>query len=263
MDTGASLFAPGAWPAFVLITTRLSGLMLVAPFWSMFGVPRTVRGALIVVLAAVLLPGSAKPAFPERALEVPLPLISELLIGVGIGLVAAVLQHALTLASEIVAMQTGLSLGQLFTGSVETGGPALTQLYGFLGLAVFVGLGGHPMMLEGLARSLQTVPAGSLASFDGGPAAAVAMMGSLFRQAVQVAAPVSVALTVTNFAMAILGRAVPQLNAMAMSFAVSIGVALVMFGAGLPILVRVLSRWVGGMPPVVDALVDGFALPGR
>lgn len=260
---GTQLLAPWAWPGFVLISTRLTGLVLVAPFWSMFGVPRTVKGAVVVVLAGVLLQGAPRVAYPDHPLELALPLATEFIVGVTIGLVAAALQHALTLASEVVALQTGLSFGQLFTGSVENGGPALTQLYGYLGLTVFVALGGHLILLEGLAGSLRTIPPGTLGQLGGGSDVALAAMGTLFSNAIQVAAPVSVTLTVTNLAMAILSRAVPQLNAMAMAFGISIGLALLMFGAALPILVRVVGRWVGGLPDAVDAVIGAFAPQGR
>ena len=42
----SGLLAPGSWPAFVLISARLSGLMLLAPFWSMVSIPRSVKGAI-------------------------------------------------------------------------------------------------------------------------------------------------------------------------------------------------------------------------
>jgi flagellar biosynthetic protein FliR len=117
------------------------------------------------------------------------------------------------------------------------------------------------MVLEGLAASLQTIPPGTLPGFHGGASVALATVGSLFGDALQVAAPVSVAVTITNFAMAILSRAVPQLNAMAMSFAVSIAVGLVMFGAALPMVAKVVGRWVGAMPAGIQGMVGAFARP--
>ncbi|MEZ4588853.1 MAG: flagellar biosynthetic protein FliR [Gemmatimonadales bacterium] len=114
-DLGAA-FTPSGWPAFVLISARLTGMVMVAPFFSMFGIPRTVRGGIVVVLALTLLPAAPHPAFPERALDIPVPLMTELVIGLGIGMpVAAVIQHALVPAAEVVSPVTGLSLGQLFT----------------------------------------------------------------------------------------------------------------------------------------------------
>lgn len=260
MDQAAwSMFAPGAWPAFVLISTRLAGLMLMSPFWSMQTIPKTIKGAAVVVIAAVLVPGSAKPAFPDHLIEMPLPLMLEFTVGMVIGLAAAVVTYSLTLASEVVSMQTGLSLGQVLTPNVELGGPAISQVYGLLGIAVFVGMGGPVMMLEAVARSLAQYPPGSPLPFDQGAVSILSITGNLFGYAVQIAAPVMVALTVTNVAMAILSRAVPQLNAMAMSFAVTLGVGLIIIGASLPLMVRLVGRWVDATPSTIDALVGAMA----
>jgi len=259
MNPLAALFAPGSWPAFVLISTRLAGLMVVAPFWSMLSLPRSARGAIVVVLAAMLVPASPKPAFPDKILAIPLPLMTELVIGLGLGLGAAVIVQAMTLASEVVALQTGLSLGQVLTPNLETGGPAITQLYGLLGLAAFVALGGPLLLLDGLAGSLQAIPPGGGATLGAVGPTVLRLTGAVFAHAVQIAAPVMVALTVTNVAMAILSRAVPQLNAMAMSFAVTLGVGLLTFGLSLPLLVRVTSRWVAAIPASIDAIVGALA----
>ncbi len=265
METAVStLLAPGSWPAFVLISARLSGLMLLAPFWSMVSIPRSVKGAVIVVLAAVLVPTAAKPAFPDHVLGFPLPVMMEFTLGLGIGLAAAVVIHALMLASEVVALQTGLSLGQVLTPNIDTGGPALGQIYGLLGLAVFVATGGPTMMIEAVARSVIQHPPGAMISFAEGPMVLLRLTGAVFGYAVQIAAPVMVALTVTNVAMAILSRAVPQLNAMAMSFAVTLGVGLVIIGLSLPSLIRVLGRWFGSVGADSDALVAAMSgLGGR
>jgi flagellar biosynthetic protein FliR len=258
----ASVIGPGGWPGFVLLSTRLTGLVLVAPFWSALGIPRLVRGAVVVVVAAGL--GSIAPpvAYPEGGVDLLVPLVSEFLVGLTIGLMGAAIQHAMLLASEVVALQTGLSLGQLF-GSSEEGSAAVSQLYAWLGLAVFVAIGGHLMMIEGLGRSLETLPPGSLLTIEGGASWALTVVGSLFAHAIQVAAPVTAALTVSNLAMAILSRAVPQLNAMAMSFSVSIGVALLVIGAGLPVVARAVGRWVHALPGGIDGVVGSLVGGGR
>ena len=64
-----------------------------------------------------------------------------------------------------------------------------------------------------------------------------------------------VALLLTKLALAILGRAVPQLNAMMVSFPITIGVGLVMFGLSLPVVSNVIARWVQELPASTDGLL--------
>ena len=257
-----SLFAPGSWPAFVLISARIGGLMMLSPFWSMMTIPKSVKGALVVVLAATMVPGAAKPPFPDQITSIPIPMMMEFTIGLAIGLVASVVSHALLVASEVVSLQTGLSLGQAIAPNIDLGGPAISQFYGLLGLAVFVGVGGPLQMIDAVGRSLSQYPPGTTMMLNDGGAALLKVTGSIFSYAVQIAAPVMVALTVTNLAMAILSRAVPQLNAMAMSFAVTLGVGMVMLGLSLPVMVRVLGRWLATVPSAADTLLQTMVRAG-
>ena len=66
-DFLGEILAPGRWPVFVLISARLSGLMLTAPLWSMTNLPRLARAAITVLLAIVLM-----PSVPSAKLE-PVP----------------------------------------------------------------------------------------------------------------------------------------------------------------------------------------------
>lgn len=259
---GWALLSPANWPGFVLISARLTGLMLLAPIWSMVALPRSVRGAAVVVFAALLVPSVAPATVPAEVVELPLPLLVEFTLGVGIGLAAAVVSQAMLLASEVVSLQSGLSLGQVLSPNLETGGPALSQLYNLVGLATFVAVGGPTLMIAALARSLSQIPPGLAIGFDGAGLSLLDLTGKVFGFGIQIAAPVMVALTVTNVAMAILSRAVPQLNAMAMSFAVTLGVGLVMLGLSVPPLVRVASRWIADAPGVTDRLLDALTAAG-
>ncbi|MEO8450421.1 MAG: flagellar biosynthetic protein FliR [Gemmatimonadota bacterium] len=262
-DAIRQLLAPTSWPTFVFIVARLAGLMLVAPLWSLTGMPKSLRGAVAVLLAGMLTAGAPKLPFPSGALDIPLPLFSEFVIGLVIGLSAAVIVQGVMMASDVVALQTGLSLGQTLTPNIDTGGPAIAQLQGLLATGVYVTLGGHLMLIESLAKSLRLIPPGTIPSFDGGLVAVLLLVSQFFVHVVQIAAPILVAVTITNMAVGVLGRAVPQLNAMAMSFAVSIGVGLVMLGVAAPFLASQVARWTTAMPRGIDSILSTFTVaPG-
>jgi flagellar biosynthetic protein FliR len=256
------VLTPEQWPTFVFITARLIGLGMTAPLWLMPTFPHSARAAIIAVLAIVLLPGAPKTAIPEQALEVPLPLAMELVIGISIGLTAAVIIQGAAYAGDVLSLQTGLSLGAALSGG-DVPGAGLGQLKSLTALLIYVTMGGHLTLLRGLSDSLQVVPPGlPLNVVDGGLSAA-ATVGMVFTSAVRVAAPAMVALLLTNLALAILSRAVPQLNVIMVSFPITIGLGLVMIGASLPIFGAAISGWVSNLPAAVSAVISGFALmPG-
>jgi len=264
MNAWTPLLDPSAWPTFVFVTARLTGLFLVAPLWSMTALPRMARAAVLVLMAVVLLPGAPHVTMPERALDLPLPMAMEMVLGIAIGLTAAVIVAGATMAGDLVSMQMGLQLAPVLAPMPEFEASGLSQFQSLLALMVYVSIGGHLMLLRGLADSLQAIPPGSSFALADGGRAVVTMVGSLFASALRTGAPVIVALLVTNVALAILSKAVPQLNTMMVAFPLSIAIGLVVVGATLPITAATLGGWFGELPVRVAEVTAAFQpLPGR
>jgi len=256
-DLFGQIMAPGRWPAFVLISARLSGLMLVAPLWSMTSLPRLARAAITVLLSAMLLSSVPETRLPDELLALPLPFAMELVVGLVIGLTAAILVHGVALAGEVISLQMGLSLAPQLAPMPDLQVSGVGLIQSNLALLIYVGIGGHLVLLRGLADSLQTLPPGSPMDLSGGRDAALAM-GGLFRCAVRTAAPMMVTLLLANLALAFLSRAVPQINTMMVSFPVSIGIGLLMIGAALPFVASSIEGMVHQLPGGVDALVGAL-----
>ena len=252
------LLAPDRWPAFVMITARLSGLMLTAPLWSMSTLPRTARAAVTVVLAAALLPAAPAVRLPDGLLELPLPFALEMVVGLVIGLVAAVVVQGVTLGGEVIALQMGLALAPQLAPLPELQVPSIGALQGNMALLIYVGIGGHLVLLRGLADSLQALPPGQPMDMAAGGRNAALAMGAVFECGVRAAAPVIVTLLLANVAIAFLSRAVPQINTMMVSFPITIALGLVMFGAALPFVASTIQGWMQALPGGVDSVVGAL-----
>ena len=79
---------PINWPTFAILSARVAGLVLSAPIWSGYFVPKTVRLAFAVLLTLLLLPATSPVAVPEGMAMLPLMMAGELLLGVAIGMAA-------------------------------------------------------------------------------------------------------------------------------------------------------------------------------
>ena len=258
-----SLFEPGRWPVFALISARVSGMVLIAPLWSMPGMPRAVRAGVVVLLSLLLMPLAPQLRVPDATLALPLPIAGEVMVGLLIGLTAAVLVHGATLAGEVISIQMGLSVGHALAPMPELEVSSVGQLQSILALLVYASMGGHLMLIRGLADSLTVLPPGTLPSFDAAGRSAAMLAGTLFTCALRVAGPVMVALLLANLAIAILGRAVPQINAMMISFPLTIGLGLLVLGLAMPAIGSALAGWVDGLPRDIDAVLQALPAGGR
>ena len=253
---------PINWPNFAFVSARVAGLMTVAPLWAMTVVPARLRGAIAVVLSLALLPLVPPVEWPIDGPSLVVPLAAELLLGLAIGLAAACFLYGVAVAAEVVSLQMGLSLGAAIGGMTNIGSPGIGQLEGQFVLAVYVAVGGHLTLLTGLARSLLVIPPGSAIDLAEGGRYMVALAGGIFSTAVQVAAPMMVALLVTNLALAVVNRAVPQLNTMMVAVPVTVAVGLIALGATLPLATGFVTGWANDLGRGTDAVVQSFVPAG-
>jgi flagellar biosynthetic protein FliR len=250
--------APINWPTFAFVSARVAGLMSVAPLWAMTVVPARLRGAIAVVLTLALVPLVPAVQLPIDGPSLVVPLAGELLLGLAIGLSAACFLYGVAVAAEVISLQMGLSLGAAIGGMNNIGSPGIGQLQGQFVLAVYVAVGGHLILLTGLARSLLAIPPGSPLDLLEGGRFVVSLGSGVFATAVQVAAPMMVTLLVANLALAVVNRAVPQLNTMMVAVPVTVAVGLIAIGATLPMASGFVSEWALGLGRDSDAVVQSF-----
>ena len=248
------------YPGFVLVSARVAGLFSAAPLWSMAGMPRAARGAVVVVLSLVLLPSlPGTSVLHDDVVGTGFVLASEVVLGLGIGLTGAVILHGVALAGEVASFQMGLSLGAALAPMQETTEVVgIGQLQSLFALAIYAGLGGHLILYQGVSMSLQAVPPGRVLAMGEGVRSVVALAGTIFATGIRAAAPVIVALILAHLALAILGKAVPQLNVMMLSFPITIGLGLMAFGAAFPFLASFVTGAVEQLPATVSGTVGAF-----
>ncbi len=212
-----------------LCFVRVVGLLMVAPIFGHGLLSLRVRSALAMALALALAPAWSSAA---GELQVgPASVASELLVGILLGFVAAVVFAAFGLMSELASIQGGLGAASVLDPSSQASSLVLSQLVQFFGLLVFLAIDGHHQLLRTLAESFARIPPGSpppLASLI----EVAALLSFVFETGLRLAAPVTVAMLASNVVVGILGRSIPQLNLMSVQLPAQIGIVLLLLGVG-------------------------------
>jgi flagellar biosynthetic protein FliR len=251
-------FAPGSAATLVLFGARVGGLMLVAPSLSATIVPRTVRAALLVAFTMLL-----QPAALASVRQVPhvtaAALLTESMIGFAIGLGAAIMIGAAEAAGDVMAVQIGLSGSAILDPLDTTQTPVLGTFARLFATVLLLSLNLHVVMLGALADSTTAFPVGAPVSLAGGALAMLQLGGTLFSLGVRFAAPVIAAVLVTNVALAVLGRAAPQLNILFVSFPVQIAIGLFALVAAIPSIGHFFGGWSGVYDGMLTHVAGGFA----
>src|SRR5882672_2390084 len=232
-----------AWlVAVFLVSLRLGALFLVAPGFGTIRMPIQFRVLLTVGLAAALAGalGPYAPA-PDTALGLLASGLAEVAVGglLGFGLLAAF--GAFAVAGRAMDMQIGFGVANLIDPTSRTQSPQLGTLLNLFALAAFFGFEGHHALLRGLAASFETIPPGAgFASV--GPGALAAQFGIAFSAGLAFAAPVIVFLLLIDLGLAVMSRAMPQMNVYFVALPLKIFAGLLMLALSLPHAGPVMNR---------------------
>lgn len=222
-------------PVYVLVLTRLAGMMLFAPVFGSSRIPRRVKGMFIVVLAFGLTGGVPLPqTLPQTPWEVALGMGGELAFGLAIGMLLSMTFVAVQWAGEMVGQQMGLTLSEVLDPNFGSQGSPIGDMYFMLALIVFLSIGGHREMIHGAAESFRHLPLLAPTVTESMFDLLVGLIGAAAEMAFRLAAPALVTMLVLDLALGLIGKAMPQFNVMAngMSMRTIVGMVIVLIGIG-------------------------------
>jgi flagellar biosynthetic protein FliR len=225
------------WLAAAVFTgARVSGLMVFCPFLSSDAIPAPLKAALTLLITALVHPLHGPAQLALGGWQWAGVALSELVIGLLLGLAANFLMEAPLLAGQILGVQMGYSLASLFDPQTQADTPVLGELHRLGALLIFLQLDVHHWLLRAVVRSFAYLPAGTAAATLAATGGLLHAAGGIFLAGVQLAAPALVATLIADAALGFLGKASPQLPVLFVGMAVKNLL-------GLSVLVAVVAYW--------------------
>ncbi len=197
--------------AAVFTGARISGLMVFCPFLGNAAIPVPIKAALTLVLTFVIHPLHGPMTLGLQPWQWAGVGLSEVVIGLLLGLAANFMMEAPLLAGQILGLQMGYSLASLFDPQTQADTPVLSTLHQLAALLIFLQLDVHHWLLRALVRSFRYLPPGLARATGAATGALLHGAGGIFLAGVQIAAPALVATLIADAALGFLGKASPQL----------------------------------------------------
>jgi flagellar biosynthetic protein FliR len=230
---------------FLLVLGRISPLFVLAPLFSSKSLPLRARGIVAVALTVGIWPIAARSGTHHQISLDAIPfaalMLKELLVGVVFALVLAALFAALSTAGSLLDTIIGFSFGALVDPVSGNNSSVLSNLYAMLGVVVFIAIDGDSWVIQGLARTYDAVPLLSAPSLPTATQGVQLAFAGILPAALMVAAPVLLAIVLTDAALGVVTRVVPSLNVFSIGFSAKIAVGLTVMAASLPFV----AGWVG------------------
>jgi flagellar biosynthetic protein FliR len=195
--------------------------MIPAPIKVLFGLAMTV-----VLYPALLANGWINPAhsliWTSKASTLILTAATEVGLALAIGFTARFVFDAIAVAGNLSGTYMGLAAASQFDPHQETQTEVISRVQTTLGMLLFLAIDGHHTFIQGLYRSYKVIGIGEAVFTQGAfITLLVDKTSELLKAAIQLSAPIALSIFAINIVYGIISKAIPQINILVLSFAIS------------------------------------------
>lgn len=222
--------------ALVLVVGRLGPLFMLAPILSAKFLPTRVKTLVAAAVAVALTPIAAQgQQIPTSVFAFATTLAKEVAVGLAFAVALAVVTAAVQAGASMVDTTVGFSFGAVLDPMSGVSNGVLGQVYTLFATMVFLLSGGLGLMVQGLARSYDLVPLGTIPRL--GSLAGLALNGLEQVPVIgfELVAPVVLAVFVTDATFGLVARAVPSMNVFIIALPAKVLLAFAVVAVSLPL----------------------------
>ena len=215
---------------FMLIFTRLTGMIQNAPFFSSLQAPMMVKIWFCATVAFLIYPlvfASKMYIMPKNMAEFIILIAFEFLIGYLIGFISNLILEGVRMAGSILSIQTGLSMSEALDPATGVSAPEISRIYVYLAILVFLATGAYQFLFMVLFGSFSGIPIGTFPLFDSSAISSVLLLfGQIFKVAFGVVLPIFSVLLISDILLGISSKMMPQMNIYMVALPVKIYIGL-------------------------------------
>ena len=218
---------------FMCIFLRTIGLFVTAPVLGARFIPAQLKVALSLVMASFLWSYVKTSPVPTSTAGWIASAMGEVAFGLFVGMIASIVLSAVETAGHIADVELGFGLANVIDPELGSSAPLLGTLKYLLITVVFLALDGHHLFIRGLAESFSILPAGAARIPSAWADLATSAAGRMLLVSLVLSCPIWVSMLITDVALGVLARSVPQLNVFVVGIPVKALVGLAVLCASL------------------------------
>jgi len=229
---------------FLICLSRVAGFVSAIPVILANQTPPRVKVGLVFMIALVLFP-VMEPTMPPVTFTPAnflLLMITEILLGTMIGLIARMIFTAVEYGGTVIGYQMGFAAANIFDPQNERQLALISQFQNVFAILIFLAIDGHHIFLQLAAESYNLLPPGVFNISGDAIPYLLKLSSRIFVLGIQFSAPVLAVLLLSGLILGILARVFPQLNVFLLSFPLNIGISFTVIGLTLPIVAILLRR---------------------
>ncbi|EAS47833.1 Bacterial export protein, family 1 [marine gamma proteobacterium HTCC2207] len=215
------------WPMI-----RVSAFLLASPFFSLRAVNVRVRVLLAALLTLMIYPLVDWPIIDPYSAAGLREIFNQILIGTVMGMLLQIVNASLVIGGQAVSSAMGLGMANMIDPNMGNV-PVISQFFIICSTLIFMGIGGHVLVISLILESFKTLPVGQMLAPDMLMAVLLQWSSMIFLGGLLLALPIMVSLLFVNIGVGVITRAAPALNIFAVGFPAMIMVGMVLLATSM------------------------------
>lgn len=223
---------------FLLIFTRVSCFIYIAPFFSMNNTPSVVRTGLSFFTSMLLYQAltPAEAVVYSTVMEYAVIVMKEAIAGLLIGFGTTICTSIVNFAGSIADMETGLSMVTLMDPTTKESTSITGVLYQYVLMMMLIATGMYRYLFGALADTFVLIPVnGEVFHGDKLVNAVVEFLGDYVIIGFRIVLPVFCTILLLNAILGVLAKVSPQMNmfSVGIQLKILVGLSIIFFTAGI------------------------------
>ena len=216
---------------FLLVFTRISAFVYVAPFFSMTNTPRRLRAGFSIIVTVLLFQVLTDHNVPEynTVLGYSIIVLKEAITGLLIGLGANICMQIVHLGGKIADMEVGLSMVQVLDPLTRNNTGFMGSFYQYILVLIMLVTNMHYYFLRAIVETFTLIPIGG-AKFSSEKimTTMTQFMTDFVTISFRLCLPIVAAMLLLNAILGILAKTAPQINMFSVGIQIKLLVGLSM-----------------------------------
>ena len=248
----------------LLIFLRVAAIVFSLPILDSATIPVVFKAGLAFAVSILLLPvvDTFVTVTDLHLMTFVIGILSEIAIGVTIGLSVKMVFTGIQLAGQIVGFQMGVAMANVVDPASSSQIPILAQFYNLTAMLVFLAINAHHMFFTALVDSYQILPPLSINISPQLVDMVMRLAGNMFVVAIKVGAPLIAVMLVVSVGLGLVARTVPQMHIFIVAMPLKILIGLVFMIIVAPYLTAYLIDMFSSYQATLFDLIRLMALAG-
>jgi len=228
----------------LLAFVRFSAFTFSFPLFTQKSVPWQLKIGFSGLLALIINPPSA-PTSSDNLIPWAGLIMQEMLIGFLLAFLVSLVFGIIYFTGQLIDVPIGFGMVSIFDPQTGTQLPIFSKFLDLLAMLVFLSIDAHLWIYDALLKSYEMIPIGSFFTQEITYEVVIFLGRAIFSVGLQIALPVMGTILLTDVALGIVTRAVPQINVFVIGFPLKISVGLFMIILLIPVYINIIAKLFG------------------